>query len=404
MLAAWLASLVLLQPQPTLFEAETALGQRLQGELVKLEADQTVLFANPEPPSVAKKVVRLRRAATPLPAWPTGPHLLLTTGERWPGRLVEFDGRTILFDPAWSQDPAAHVRVPISLVSVVWLDLASGQFEPHHLRWQEQKRSKDEVYLRNGDRQQGILTRLDPVSKTLQLQDGGRVVSLELARLAVIALNTDLARTPRPKQPYWRVSLVGGGRLNLTELTADATTLTGKTLFEVAVTLPLRSVVDLSLHGGPVVELSELKPSRYEYTPYYPTSELSWPLRPNRSVSGRALALRTKLGREIFDTGLGTHSQCRVTYTLDGQYRRLRALVGLHDDPMVGQRGSVLVDVLCDGQSRLPEAQRELTYQNGPRSIDLDLTEVEQLTLTVDFGRGADVQDHVDWVDARLFR
>ena len=405
--AAWLASLVMLQPALQEYEAELADGTQVSGSLVALKADRTVTLAHDRAVDVpGSALVRLRQRGVPLPAWPSGPHLLLTNGDRLPGRFVRLDNRFAIVRPAWTNDPTEELRVPLSVLSVVWLDLAAHSLDPHSLEWGEGKRPRDVFFFRNGDRHQGTLVDYDPKAHSLRAKDQetGRLVAYELTRLGALALSTELSRKPRVTDPYWQLVLAGGGRLSVTELRSDGKEFVGKTLFGSTVKLPLNAVVELAVRGGPAVYLSELKPSAYEYTPYQPAAGLSWPLATNRSVSGRPLMLQTARGREVFDRGLGTHSQCRVSYRLDGQYRRFAALVGLHDEAQAGQRGCVQIDVLCDGQSRLAEPLRELTHADGPRAVDIDVTKVNQLTLIVNFGRGADVQDHVDWVDARLIR
>jgi hypothetical protein len=57
--------------------------------------------------------------------------------------------------------------------------------------------------------------------------------------------------------------------------------------------------------------------------------------------------------------------------------------------------------VLTDGEVRV---DRELTRRDGALPIDLSLEGVRELVLEVDFGRGGDVQDVVNWVEARLIK
>jgi hypothetical protein len=45
-----------------------------------------------------------------------------------------------------------------------------------------------------------------------------------------------------------------------------------------------------------------------------------------------------------------------------------------------------------------------LTARGGPQLIRVDIEGVRELTLEVLFGEGGDVQDVVDWVDARLVK
>jgi hypothetical protein len=119
------------------------------------------------------------------------------------------------------------------------------------------------------------------------------------------------------------------------------------------------------------------------------------------SVAGRDL----RLGGSTYDKGLGMHSESRLTYTLDGGYRRFEAVVGL--DEQTGRGGRVRIQVLVDGRPQALGWDKELTLADGPRAVRVDLTGARELTLVVAFrngGRGPDAQDHVNWGDARLIR
>jgi hypothetical protein len=60
--------------------------------------------------------------------------------------------------------------------------------------------------------------------------------------------------------------------------------------------------------------------------------------------------------------------------------------------------------VLADGKPLLDPAP-ELAAAEAPRPVRLALPPgAKELTLAVEFGRGGDVQDHVDWADARLIK
>src|SRR5205085_407282 len=106
------------------------------------------------------------------------------------------------------------------------------------------------------------------------------------------------------------------------------------------------------------------------------------------------------LGGDSFDQGLGTHSQCRLSYDLAGGFHYFETWVGLDD--RTGQEGSVHVRVLVDGQVRADI--RELTWSKGPERLWVEVRGARELALEVNFGLHADVQDHVDWAEARLVR
>jgi hypothetical protein len=91
-----------------------------------------------------------------------------------------------------------------------------------------------------------------------------------------------------------------------------------------------------------------------------------------------------------------------VTYALDGNFQRFESLVGLNEP--AGKKGAVRIQVLVDGRAQLGDSQTELTPATGAVPIRMSVAKARELTLVVEFGRHADVGDHVDWADARLIK
>jgi hypothetical protein len=158
--------------------------------------------------------------------------------------------------------------------------------------------------------------------------------------------------------------------------------------------IPLADVAALDLRQGTAVYLSDLEPRDYKHKPYL---GVSWPYAKDAGVSGRPIVL----AGSTYDKGLGTHSECLLTYDLGGKYRRFEAWVGL--DGQVGRRGRAFVRVLVDGEER-GQGGRERTAQDPPLSLRVDVRGARELTLVVGFARFGDVQAHVDWADARLIK
>jgi hypothetical protein len=172
-------------------------------------------------------------------------------------------------------------------------------------------------------------------------------------------------------------------------------TLTGTTAFGAPVRVPLARVAALDVYQGAAVYLSDLKPAKYEYFPY---ADDAWPWAADANAAGHDL----RLGGAAYDKGLGLHSHARLTYALPAGFRHFEALVGLDDRD--GARGSVRVRVLADGKPLDLGAARALTAKGGPLPVRAPVAGAKELTLEVEFGDGGNVQDVVNWVDARLVR
>jgi hypothetical protein len=167
------------------------------------------------------------------------------------------------------------------------------------------------------------------------------------------------------------------------------------TAFGTRLRVPLEHVAGLDFREGQAVYLSDLKPSRYEFTPFL---DVRWDLALDTNVLGHDLVV----AGSTYAKGIGLHSQSQVHYTLAGKYRRFEALVGLDDYD--GGGGSVRIGVLADGKAVDLGPNRELTIASGPRPLGIAVAGVQELSLVVEFGGNGSVQDVVNWADARLIR
>ncbi|MCW3099769.1 MAG: alpha-galactosidase [Chthonomonadaceae bacterium] len=114
-----------------------------------------------------------------------------------------------------------------------------------------------------------------------------------------------------------------------------------------------------------------------------------------RSVDNHPLTLHG----QTFTDGFGTHSPGILIIDLKGGTRRFTAIVGIDDE--VGSKGSANFEVLGDGH--------KLVWQSGvmrggqtPKTVDLDLTGVQQIVLRVTTAGDGYEFDHADWADARF--
>jgi hypothetical protein len=397
------AALPAAQPDPLQFRVATAAGATHSGSLETLDADWSVrLLDRGKPiPIRGADLVSLRREGLPLPAHPTGPQVVFANGDR-----VTLHARPELllarerlhFRPlARLRRRAPELDPPLRDIALIWLAAPPGGQDPALVlrRLLAERRPRDLVLLRDGDRVEGTLTEL--TRDTCRILAGRRQVQLTLSRVAVIALTSSPRAPGVPAAPYGHLVLTDGCRLALASARVDAKrrTLVGKTLFGTAVEIPLLRVGALDLRQGAAAYLSDLEPSAYQHTPFL---GVSWPYARDGSVAGREI----RLAGCTFDKGLGMHSESRLTYDLGGRYRRFEADVGL--DERTGKRGRVRVEVLVDGQAQPLGKGGQLTAADGFLPVRLDVRGARTLTLVVRLGRFGDVQGHVNWGDARLIR
>src|SRR5207248_1631106 len=107
--------------------------------------------------------------------------------------------------------------------------------------------------------------------------------TVERTRAVAIVLASELARAVRPKGVYGRLVLANGSRLSLASARSDGWVLNAKTLLGATIQVPLAEVVELRMHQGRAIYLSDLKPIHYQHTPYL---GVAWPYRNDTSVVG----------------------------------------------------------------------------------------------------------------------
>jgi hypothetical protein len=345
------------------------------------------------------EVLSVRREGAALPPLPADEHLILANGDRVPARDLRLDGERLYFrhpDLAGGKE----VSVPLAAVAVFWRAAPDRVVVPERLRRRlaAGTRTRDVVLLRNGDTLEGTLVGLGKAG--VEVEVGKKKSSARLSQVAAFALSTDLADKLPAKGPHARLVLAPddrspGGRLTLVSASCDGKTFRGRTPFGAHVRVPLARVSALDVSGPNAVYLSDLKPAKYEYLPYL---DEKWPWAADCAVTGRDL----RLGGSTYDKGLGVHAHCRLTYSLGGAFRRFEALVGLDD--LEGRKGSVRIKVLGDGKVLTEEPPAERTHADGPARIRVSVEGVKELTLEVESASGGNVQDVVDWADARLVK
>jgi len=162
---------------------------------------------------------------------------------------------------------------------------------------------------------------------------------------------------------------------------------------EMKVSLSVSQISEIQFRSDRVVFLSDLEPSKYEYTPFDVTQ---WSYRRNRSVSNGPL----KIGDQVFPRGLGMHSQSKLVYELKDRFKQLAATIGI--DAVARPRGNAIFRVLTDGKEAYNSGP--VTGHDAARPILVPLNAAKQLQLIVEFGDELDIGDHADWGNARQIK
>ena len=382
------------QPASSPFVLETSDRELVTGSLVELSEDWSVrLNGREEVRAAGRDVVSLRRVGAVPPPVPARSFVLLVNGDVIPFNGIRLNDERFVLNPLIGN--TKEIRLNPSQVALVWFSGPDAERHPDKLRrtLAAGQRTRDRILLQNGDTLEGTITAMD--EKVVRTEVDKRNQELPISKMAIIAMNTELASRRKPNGPYVRVVLANGGRLSLSSATADGETLSGKLTSGIPIHVNVRDLVSLSIFQGCAEYLSDMKPSKVEQTPYLDST-----LAPVLDGTAKDRDLRVGGGR--YDKGIGMHGACRMTFDLRGAFKRIESLVALDD--VTGREGRARVEVLVDGKAQQLGLERDLTHRNGPLTVRVDVTGAKQLTLVVDFGERGDVQADVNWVDARLIK
>jgi NPCBM/NEW2 domain len=340
-------------------------------------------------------IVRLEFPNRSVPA-PHASLIQLANGDRIVAGLSSMNDESVV--ALWKSYPdLAPVQIPAASVAGILVNvpettaertLAFGQVFGH-------REKSDTVLLTNGDRLAGDLKSFDQA--TLKLSQGGKTVQIELPRVRGIAFSSDLTSLPPAHKPRMAVTLSDGSQLTGWNASRESggplrlSSLMGSTL-----ELPLSAVAAIRFLDGRTTYLSDLQPTESRLAAYFGSAAAIPPAQEQSAAAG-PLMVR---GRQ-YAKGLGTRSYSRISYDLGGQFRLFQATAAI-DDYAEGN-GSVRFGVEVDG-ARVWTSPL-VTGRSRPLPVGpLDVTGKRQLTLVVEYGELADVDDWADWCDAIVIR
>jgi hypothetical protein len=311
-------------------------------------------------------------------------------------------GLTKLVDEAvvalWKSYPVwLPVRIPTESIAGI---LMSAPAEPNQrARWFTRVfgsgAKTDVVLLQNGDRATGDLLSFDQTN--LKLSQGGKPLSIEMARVRGIAFNSSLSNLPAAKRPRIQVTLTDGSQLTGYGAGRErGGPLRFTTVFGPPLELPLTAVAAIRFLDGKTTYLSDLEPREARVNGYFGKAVRVAVAR-DRNVLGGPLAVHGT----GYPKGLGTRSQSRIEYDLNGRYSRFEATAALDD--LAGGQGSVRFIVEKDGVRIFESAL--VTGTSAALAVGpLDIKGAQRLALIVDYGELADINDWADWCDVVVIR
>ncbi len=318
--------------------------------------------------------------------------LYLPDGDRVAGKLVKGSPTEVTVRSA----ALGEVTLPIDkLLALEFRRTGQAVDDPDKLRTQllDNPQKNDVAFLANGDRMPGILTGFDAETVTLKAALGN--LPLPHRRLLGLAFAAR-KRGPRPPSLLTLARCLDGSVVTGQLEPSQGQVIRLRLLAGPTVELQTERLLDISFKQGKLVYLSDLTPAKAETTPYF-SGDRTWPHAADRNYDRKPM----RMGDKVWRKGLGTFAGMTLTYTLDKQFSKFAALVGI-DDADVNRQGNVNVAVLADGK----EVFRKdgLTRATGPVKVDLPMQGVKTLTLKVEFGENMHFGDLTNWANAHMIR
>ena len=242
----------------------------------------------------------------------------------------------------------------------------------------------------NGDVQmvKGVIEQVDEEAIEFEWDEERQRFGREKIYAIVTA---DIVDVDRPENAAL-VELSDGSRISGENLVLDADILKLTYLGDRSLELPWKYVTRITVNTGRLAFLSDLQPSATRQQMIVAPAR-SW--QRDRSVGQHAMKI---VGR-AFGKGVGMTSGTELAFLAGAQYDFLSASIGIDDE--TNGRGDCVFVVLGDGQELLRQSMR-----GGVRAMDikLNIADVDELTLAVEYGNDLDLGDHANWGDVRMVK
>jgi hypothetical protein len=270
---------------------------------------------------------------------------------------------------------------------------------------------KDVVYLANQDTDSGIINSAGDAGIEVKSATFNRTNKYETKAVAGM---TFTQVSPPPREPDALVAIVethNGSKLtgSISEVSGDV--LKFISLYGTAYELRVKAARMIYFKNGKCVYLSDMQASSVQE--YAPVTHCY----PYQKDSSAVLKRTIRLGNRDYRKGLGVHSYSKLTYKLDGRFKRFKSVVGLDEE--AEKQGSVVFRVHADGKKLFDSGLMEGAAP--AKDVDLNVEGVSELVLELLPSLDEHPADQLDkcpdgkcfpfddndraaWADARLIR
>lgn len=223
-------------------------------------------------------------------------------------------------------------------------------------------------------------------------------------------------RARQTQRPVCEIHLPGSQLLRVAQLGWNDGKLQAELLSGGELTIPLEQTSRLDFSLGKVQFLAAMEPVLEEYSDWFidvAAKELQIALTPQQRQIDAA-TWRNRFRRNVnldsqplsiqgktYARGVCIHSGTRLAWKTGRDYSRFQAVMGI--DYQLARRGLGFVHVVILGDGK-PLYEADVTPTDEARELDLDISDVRQLEIRVEFGEDLDIGDHLTLAEARVIR
>ncbi|MBS0266593.1 MAG: NPCBM/NEW2 domain-containing protein [Planctomycetes bacterium] len=371
-------------------EIETLKGERATGELVELNDSSAVLKQGTQSVSFPLPGLLAVRFPQAPPAEPSlGSRLSLVDGSR-----LTCSSFSVTGDKARCQTAFGNLTLTVSRLSSVRFGVSTPKLDENWNALLTRESTTDLLVVKKEDVLDFLAGVTGDVGEKINLLLDGEVVPVTRDKAYGIVYHRRLPTLPKS---ICQIQLTSGDVLETTQLTWEAGKARAKLVAGPEVEVPQGQIAALDFSVSKIKYLSDLKPRDTKYVPFFDVIGILDEYRRDRSLDGTPITLK---GRS-YPRGIALHSKTMLRFRIAGEYSRFQATAGIDDT--VAESGHC-VQLLITGDGK-PLFDGEIKGREAPRPLDLDVSGVRDLEITVDFGSdNSDIGDHLDLADAKLVK
>ncbi len=355
------------------FESKTvSLGSIDEKTLAGKNADQSEYSLPLEQFIEASRQIRIEQ--------PKGLALLTANGDRLLGKPLKIDGSNLV----WSTNGLGDISIPLEQA----LGIARGTADRTSF---DLSHTEDEIHLTNGDLVKGIVTSIGESSISIT-PTGAQAVEVPMDSVKELFFTTPPQGRSSQNSCAFVLHLASGAIVSCKSISIANPSVEITLASGAKATIDQQSVAMIEHLGSSLNWLASRKPEKVEYTPYFSGN---FPPTIDKTVTGEPI----KLGDTTWHRGIGMHSRTRMTWAIQPADKTFRARYFI--DPDLGYAD---VDVRVFVDDKKVHEQLGVKAGNISQVVSAELSGAKTLTLEVDYGKGYDVQDRVNWVEAAILK